>query len=78
MILVYSSADDLSVEAPSSPLDDVTIDEYKEIEDADTEVGSDDYDILLASYMEVTDDQREYAHTIDVDLALEILGKSFL
>ena len=78
MILVYSSADDLLVEVPPSPPIDSTIDDYKGIEDVDTEVGSDDYDVLLASYMEVADDQREYVCVIDVDLALEILGESLL
>ena len=78
MILVYSSSDDLSVEAPPSPLVDSAINDYKEIEDADTEVESDDYDVLLTSYMEATDDQREYVRVIDVDLAIEILGESLL
>lgn len=75
MITVYALIDDMSVDIHLSPLDESTLQEYEEIEHVETDVGSDDYDILLESYMEITDDIREQASVIDVNLALEILGK---
>ena len=75
MITVYALIDDMSVDIHMSPLDESALQEYKEIEHVETDVESDDYDILLESYMEITDDIREQASAIDVNLALEILGK---
>ena len=48
--------------------------EQDEVDGGDTDVEVESYDELVHDYLQLTADNREFASSIDADLALEILG----